>query len=80
MVNELSWSLIPLVSFSPLPVSPDKIGCYHYDIDDDTYRKKTNRGIVLFGLLDSRGLFRIGGQRTTGRKRIRWIHSKVFSV
>ncbi len=80
MAYELSSSPIPLAGFPPLPVSPDKIGRYHYDIDDDTYRKKTNRLIILFDLLNGCGLLCIGGKRTAGRNRIRWIHGKASSL
>jgi hypothetical protein len=60
MLIHLSASLVPLVSFTPLPASPDKKGNYHYDIDDHTYREKTGYGIFLLKLLNWLGLFFIG--------------------
>ncbi len=77
MVNKLPSSLVPLAGFSPLPVSPDKIGCYHDDIDDGAYRKKTDREIIPFDILSDSGLLDIGGNRATGRSRFCWIHSKT---
>ena len=74
MVIHYHVSPIRLFCFVPLPVSPDKKCCYHYDIDYNTHRKKTNHGIIRRILRDGCRLLYINGRRNDFGTRIRSTH------
>lgn len=64
MPANLRKLLILFIRFSPLAVSPDKIGRNHNNINRHTYRKKTNREIILLSLLYRYRLLSVGCSRT----------------